>query len=69
MNLAVGLNLTIARIGSVITSNLNPFIYRSFNNSLAACYAVGIGFVVFSWLCSLALAVMDRKNDVIILRN
>ena len=69
INLALGINVTIARIGSVITSNLNPQIYDSFNNSLTACYIMGIGFVVFSWLCSVAMASMDKKNDALVLKN
>ena len=57
--MALGMTVTIARIGSVLTSNLNPIIYDSYNRSLFACYLVGFFFTLFSWLCSVAMAELD----------
>ncbi|EGR34415.1 major facilitator superfamily domain protein [Ichthyophthirius multifiliis] len=62
ISLALGLNISIARLGSVIGSFLFPALYN-INKDLFSPLLVGAIFCVFSWLCGCVLNFLDKKAD------
>lgn len=62
LSFALGLNISISRLGSVIGSFLFPALYFS-NNEMFLPLLVGTVFCVVSWGCGIGLNVMDRYAD------
>ena len=58
---ALGLNLSIARLGSVINAAVVPSLYESHGLG----YALGLGCVLcaFSILCAFGIACIDKKSE------
>lgn len=58
--LALGINLSISRLGSVINDNVSPAMYDV--SGLSAAGFFGLGVCVLSMLCILALIYFDRAT-------
>lgn len=56
--LAIGLNLSIARIGTVVNNVLSPLVAR--RHSVPAAFWLGFASCVVSFGCTLATVVLDR---------
>jgi len=58
----LGLNLSIARLGSVINGIIVPSVY----DQAGLGTALGVGFVIclFSLACAVGMAVLDRRAEV-----
>ncbi|CAD8147015.1 unnamed protein product [Paramecium octaurelia] len=62
MSLAIGLCISIPKIGNALNSLLSPQIYSKYQ-SLAAPMIVGVGTLIFSFICGIALIYMDYKSE------
>lgn len=62
ISFAIGLNIAIARIGSVMNSALTPTLY-SISNSYFLPLFVGLLLCVGSFLCGVALCILDKKAE------
>ena len=62
MNTAMGLNLTVARMGSVIAGWVLPPVF-ALHRSLGEAFAVGAGLCVFSFLCAIGIVFLDRAAE------
>ena len=60
---ALGLNLSIPRIGSGINSLITPRVIEVTNKSLFAPFIVGAGICFLSWLSAFILVYMDKESD------
>ena len=62
MNTAMGLNLTVARMGSVIAGFVLPpmFLYR---NSLGDAFIIGSGLCIFSFGCAIGIVILDKAAE------
>lgn len=63
--MALGMNISISRLGSVINGIVLPKIYNEDHTDLLGL-ALLVGFMVclFSLACAIALVIMDKKADV-----
>jgi hypothetical protein len=61
LGFALGLNLSVSRIGSVINAAMIPSIYDS--NGLGAALFCGFVFTIFSLLCAIGMSMLDKKAD------
>lgn len=55
---ALGLNLSVARLGSVINAAIVPSIYDS--NGLGMALAIGFCICILSVLCAFGMAYLDK---------
>jgi MFS family permease len=63
--MALGLNLSISRLGSVINGIVVPQIYNSDHlNRLGIALLVGFFVCVFSLVCAIFLVLLDKKADI-----
>ena len=62
MNTAMGLNLTVARMGSVIAGWVLPPVFNS-RKSLGDAFAVGAGLCVFSFFCAVGIIILDKAAE------
>lgn len=62
LSFALGVNVSVARLGSVIGSYMFPPLYNT-ENSLYLPLMIGMIFCVGSWVAGLMLNVMDAKAD------
>lgn len=62
ISFAIGLNIAIARIGSVMNSALTPLLY-SLNNGYFLPLFIGLLLCVASFLCGVVLCYIDRKAE------
>ena len=58
---ALGLNLSVARLGSVANAALIPSVYDQ--SGLGAAFAVGFAVCLFSLCNALGIAYIDRKAE------
>ena len=63
--MALGLNLSISRLGSVVNGIVIPTIYNDqHTNMLGFALLVGFFVCVFSLICALLLIMLDKKADI-----
>lgn len=62
ISLALGLNISVSRVGSILSSLLLPVLYNS-TGGLFVPLLAGVIACVFSWVCGIGLNVMDRTAD------
>ena len=62
MNTAMGLNLTVARMGSVIAGWVLPPVYSA-TKSLGDAFAIGAGLCVFSFVCAIGIVILDKAAE------
>ena len=58
---ALGLNLSVARLGSVINAQIVPTVYN--NHGLGYALSVGFMLCVFSLLNSIGIACVDKRSE------
>ena len=64
--MALGLNLSISRLGSVINGIVIPEIYNDSHTSrLGIALLVGFFVCIFSLACAILLVLLDKRADVI----
>lgn len=61
MNFALGANLALARIGSVIAGYVVPRVNDA--HGLGFAFAVGFGVCIFSTLCAIGIVLMDISAE------
>lgn len=62
--MALGLNISISRLGSVVNGLVIPQIYNDAHmDRLGLALLVGFFVCIFSFLCSVALVLLDRHAD------
>lgn len=61
MAFALGLNLSIARLGSVVNGIVVPSVYDS--AGLGTALAIGFIICLFSLLSAIGMSVLDRRAD------
>jgi nitrate/nitrite transporter NarK len=62
--MALGLNLSISRLGSVVNGLVIPRIYNDQNmDRLGLALLVGFFVCVFSMICAVCLTLMDKMAD------
>jgi len=59
---AMGLNISVSRLGSVMNNGVLPALYDS-TNSLAVPFFVGAGICLISWFCTVGMFFLDRHAD------
>jgi MFS family permease len=59
---ALGLNLSVARLGSVVNAAIVPSVYDT--SGLGAALAVGFALCVLGLLCSFGIAYIDLKVKI-----
>ncbi|CAD8147772.1 unnamed protein product [Paramecium pentaurelia] len=62
VSLALGLCLSIPKLGSALNSLVSPQIQAN-HGELGFTFLVGLFIVIFSWGCGLALIYLDKKNE------
>lgn len=62
--MALGLCLSIPKLGSALNSLVSPQIQAS-HGELGFTFLVGLFIVIFSWGCGLVLIYLDKKNEVL----
>ncbi|CAD8202057.1 unnamed protein product [Paramecium octaurelia] len=62
VSLALGLCLSIPKLGSALNSFVSPIIQAN-HNELGFTFLVGLFIVLFSWGCGLFLIYLDKKNE------
>jgi nitrate/nitrite transporter NarK len=60
---AMGLNITLARLGSSLNSVMSPWIYEHFGQKLVYPMLAGVGWTIFSLACALLTNWFDYKAD------
>lgn len=60
--MAMGFNISFARLGSTLNSNITPKLYEVSQGYFWPLF-VGICFCVMSFVCGLALIWMDKESD------
>ena len=64
--MALGLNITISRLGSVVNGWVIPTIYNNNHmDKLGIALMVGFFVCVFSLVCAVLLTLLDRKADIV----
>jgi hypothetical protein len=64
--LALGLNITISRLGSVINGIVIPEIYNDSHTSrLGIALLVGFFVCIFSLVCAILLVLLDKRADAV----
>ena len=61
MAFALGLNITIGRLGSVANAAIVPAVYES--SGLGNALMVGFMICIFSLINSLGLVILDKKAE------
>ena len=66
--MALGVNLSVSRVGSVINANVTPKVYNAYaadgdGNGLGPALFVGFGICVYSFINALGLVFIDRKAE------
>ena len=66
--LALGLNITVSRLGSSINSALTPYLYQSrldsnSNYPFFLPSLVGLMACILSWLAGVGMCYMDKESD------
>ena len=61
LNLALGANLSIARLGSVIAGPIVPAVYNK--SGLGNAFLVGFGICIFSLLNAFGIVYLDKKSE------
>lgn len=62
--MALGFNLSVSRLGSVVNGLVVPTIYNDNHmNRLGIALLVGFFVCVFSLVCAICLVLIDRKAD------
>lgn len=59
--LAIGLNLSVARIGTVANNIISPIVAEEY--SVADAFWIGFASCVLSFICTLATIILDRWHD------
>ncbi|CAD8096870.1 unnamed protein product [Paramecium sonneborni] len=62
VSLALGLCLSIPKLGSAMNSLVSPLIQAN-HGELGFTFLVGLFIVIFSWFCGLVLIYLDKKNE------
>ncbi|EAR94487.1 MFS transporter (macronuclear) [Tetrahymena thermophila SB210] len=62
LSFALGLNISVSRLGSVIGQFMFPALYSS-SNQIFVPLLVGTIFCAFSWGCGIGLNIMDKHAD------
>ncbi|CAD8200988.1 unnamed protein product [Paramecium octaurelia] len=62
VSLALGLCLSIPKLGSAMNSLVSPIIQAN-HGDLGFTFLIGLFIVIFSWGCGLALIYLDKKNE------
>lgn len=60
---ALGVNISIARIGSVVNDIASPALYNAFGKSVPYTLYFGVGICVSSTLAALCVVPLDRKAE------
>ena len=77
LNMVFGLQLSFSRVGSTLNMNVMTPIYNSFRSDfpsfedyevLAASLYVGVGLCIFSFLCGVVIALLDKRAATILRR-
>ena len=63
LNFALGANVSISRLGSVLNSNILPSLYA--NHGLGNALAVGFAICCFSLICAFVLVFLDKLAEKI----
>lgn len=64
--MALGLNITISRLGSVVNGIIVPQIYNeSHKDRLGFALLVGFFVCIFSLVCAILLTLMDARADAV----
>ncbi|EGR30537.1 major facilitator superfamily protein, putative [Ichthyophthirius multifiliis] len=63
ISLAMSLNLSVSRLGSVLGSFVFPQVYKIYNKQLFFPLILGCFFCIFSFTCGIFLIILDRKAD------
>ena len=64
LNLAMGANLSLARLGAVLAGVVVPAVYNNSGSAgLGNAFLVGFGICVFSFFNALGIVWMDRKSE------
>ncbi len=53
--------MSVSRFGSVINAAMIPSIYDK--NGLGDALFCGFAFTIFSFLCAIGMAILDKKAD------
>ncbi|XP_062521615.1 major facilitator superfamily domain-containing protein 1-like [Corticium candelabrum] len=72
LNMVFGLQLSFARVGSTVNFNIMKPIYNAVASLVSPGYRVlglsmmaGVGMCIFSFLCAIILAVLDKRAEVL----
>lgn len=74
LNMVFGLQLSFSRVGSTVNMNIMQPLYQFFDKTvhgykcLGLTLFIGVGMCVFSVLCALILAFLDKRADRILMR-
>lgn len=60
---AMGLNITLARLGSSLNSVMSPWLYEQFGKKLVYPMAIGVGWTLFSLGSAVITNIFDYKAD------
>lgn len=63
LGLALGLNLTCARLASALNDIISPLVSENTNNSPVASSALGFILCVFSGVCGVLLVLINRRQS------
>ena len=63
MSFAIGLCISIPKIGSAFNSILSPLIAEGKDGSVAKAFLAGVGFIILSFISGLLLIYMDKESD------
>lgn len=61
--MAIGLCISLPRVGSAMNSFISPIVAEKTENGIANSFLVGTGFLIFSYGCGLILIYMDKESD------
>jgi hypothetical protein len=63
MSFAIGLCISIPKIGSAFNSIISPLIADSPDGNIADAFLAGVGFILISYISGLLLIYMDRESE------
>jgi nitrate/nitrite transporter NarK len=64
--MALGLNLSVSRLGSVINGLVVPQVYNDEHpDNLGIALLIGFFICVFSFVCAILLILMDKRADAV----